>query len=284
MTYPFLAAPLHHLADEAKKFMRTEWGISESKIKVEVAVSPDVRGRPTLQAQTKDHQIICIEITETSYPPQIDPFVIDCKNQGLPVKLYVGIPAADTIPQKTIALFRASGIGLIVIGARCQEIHPALSLSLTGVRNPDAKTFPPKYRQTVTDAYRTFLNGDPVNGGLAIYQEIENLTRKLCNKTTQKGWWNAGAPKPPNASDPKIGFKKIAKFVATHFDKSAAKMPAMDGYLLDAIVAAARPRNDQAHKPSTPQALKKRHQELRTRFESGVDLLRDFVKAAKNRL
>jgi hypothetical protein len=265
--------------------MKSQWGISEARIEIENEIAPNVRGRPTLRALAHDYQVICVEVTDSGYPPQIDPMVVDCKNLGLPVKLYLAIPSGETIQEKTLKVCRSSGVGLLVVGSDCQELQPAMSLSLTGVRSPDAaKTFPAKYRQSVNNAHQNFVSGDPAKGTLLIYEEIEAFTRRLCLKATQKSWWRSGAPSPPDGADRAVPFKRIAKYLASHFDSNAAAMPEMDAYLLDRVVAAAGPRNDAAHKPPNPQALKKRHQELRTRFESGVDLLRDFVKASKNKV
>lgn len=288
----FLSAPLKRLLPKLKKFFQTEWGIGEARILVEKAleVDPDVRARPTLQARSSDHQTMCVEVSDNPYPPQIDQLVVDCKNRQLPVKSYVAIPQDDKgVPQPMLKLLNDNGVGLILVGFSCKEVQPAMSLSLTGVRDPEPKTFPMKYRKCVTDAYKTFRFGDPAKGALLIHEEIEALTRRLCIKAEEKGWWDwiakppKGAftiPKIPKASLPQVSFSKIAKFLQEHFDEGLAKMHDMKK-VIDRVVAVVDYRNDNAHKPRNSAALKKRHAELRTRFESGVDLLRDLVKASR---
>jgi hypothetical protein len=288
----FLSGPLRKLLPKVKKFFQTEWGISEMRIVVEKAleIDPDVRARPTLQAKSGDHQTMCVEISDNPYPPQIDQLVVDCKNRLLPVKSYVAIPQDDKgVPQPMLKLLNENGVGLILVGPSCKEIQPAMSLSLTGVRDPEPKSFPMRYRQCVTNAYKTFRFGDPAKGVLLIHEEIEDLTRRLCTKAEEKGWWRWIAKPPtapftppaiPPASNPKVSFAKIAKFLQDQFYEGLAKMPGMQK-VLDRVVAIVDYRNDGAHKPKTPAALKKRHAELRTRFESGVDLLRDLVKASR---
>lgn len=282
MTYRALVDSLRPVAEAVKKaYFKGALGISDSKVLIEGEIHADVRGRPTLQAMTSDHQIICVEISENPYPPQIDPMAIDCKNHGLPVQLFVGIPDGQTIATKLAAIYASTGVGLMIVeNSSIKVLHHALSLSLTGVRDPESSTFPAKYRQCVTDAHRTFLFGDPAQAPAVIYQEIEDLTRRLAVKTQKKGWFKKKAqPANIDPMDPKIPFKSVAKWLAQNFENAA--MPNVDSYLLDRVVASAGYRNDHAHKPKSLAALKKRHSQLRTRFETAADLLRELSIAAK---
>jgi hypothetical protein len=280
MTYRFLTPPLHPVAEAVRKFLTEEWGIGSAKIAVEQPISDDVGIVPTLHAQERDHSLICIEVSETPYPPQLDSLVVDCLNAALPVKIYVAIPTRDNLPQKEIVRAGQRGVGVLVVGSDCKIMNRALNLSLTGVRKPDTSAFVQRHRKAVADAYVTFVQGDPAKGCADVYEEIEALARRIAVKVSSKNAWKASAPAPPNAADPRVSLNRIAKFLLDHFDPNVAKTPQLDHYLLGRVVGIVGHRNATAHKPASLKALKKRDAELRTRFETAIDVFRDLASAA----
>lgn len=279
MTYGFLSLALHPVADAAQEFLKSEWGIQPSKILVEREFEKDVPV-PTLHARDRENYIIGVEVSDSPYPPQLDAMVLDCVRLGLPVKLYVATPEQKTIDQKQLQRAKDTGVGVLIVNSTgCKQFERALSLSLTGVQKR-ASEFPKKYRGVMSDAYTTFVQGDPSKACSTVYDEIEAVGRKICSKVTRKGWWKTGSPVAPDASKPAVSWKSIAAFLRNHFDPKAANSPQMDGYILAQVEGTVGHRNQSGHKPKTLAALKKRDKELRTRFEHGVNTLFDLLEAA----
>ncbi|MEA2165832.1 MAG: hypothetical protein QOK37_3959 [Thermoanaerobaculia bacterium] len=281
MKYNFLATYLEPAADVATNYLRETLGIPESKILIETEIAPNIRARPTLQARTKDHHIVCIEISDSVYPPQIDPMMVDCITAALPVHLYVGIPSETQLTAAEITQASKIGVGILTLGSAVHVAAPALSLSLIGVRDPVAKSFPPKHRQAITNAYQNFRTGDPSKGCSCVYDEIERLTRKIGSKAKRKNWWKASAAnvKIPDFDNEKFGLKLLARFISDHLDISVTRATGLDANLLDRVPAVVGHRNESAH-PANSKAVIKRDRELRTRFETATDLFRDLVTAA----
>lgn len=279
MTYRILPTDLHPVADEATAFLRSEWGIAPSKIVVEREFHNEV-AVPTLHAVDRDHYIVAIEVSNSPYPPQLDAMVLDCSRLMLPVKLYVAMPEQGTIPQKELQRAKDNGVGVLIVNsAGCKQFERALSLSLVGAQNR-ASEFPSKYRRDVSDAFTTFIQGDPSKACARVYDEIEAVGRRICVKATKKSWWKRGAPNPPDASNPKSPWKGIASFLTQYFDAGLANAPDLNGYLLTRVEGTVGHRNQSGHKPASLSALKKRDKDLRTRFEHGVSTLLELVKAA----
>jgi hypothetical protein len=279
MTYRFLSAVLHPIADRTKLFLTEEWGIPASKICVETEFDPDVPV-PTLHAHDRDQYIISIEVSDRPYPPQLDAIVLDCRRLSLPVKLYVAMPEEKTIDRTSLQRAKDNGVGvLIVSSSACREFERALSLSLVGVRKRSSE-FPKKLRHSMADAHTTFVQGDPAKACANVYDEIEILVRKICRKAAQKGWWKTNAPTAPDATNPAVSLKNIAAFLTHWFDRGLAGSPALDSYLLSQIEGIVGHRNQTGHKPRTLKALRKRDQELRTRFDHAVSTFLDLVTAA----
>jgi hypothetical protein len=280
MSYKILAEALRPTADAAIQFLKDEWGIPASRISVETEFHPEAPS-PTIHAtDSRDHTIIAIEVSNSAYPPQLDKMVLDCMRLRLPVHLYVAMPAPvrGTISHPDLARAKAHGVGVLIVnGTDCKHFERALALSLIGA-DDRAKEFPKKYRHVVSDAHMTFVTGDPDNGCLAIYKEIEFVGRKLAAKATRKGWWKDNAPTPPGAHAP---WKSVASFLANHFDAKKAKNGALSSYLLAQVDGTVGRRNSAAHKPKTVAAQLKRHKNLRNDFETGVSTLLDLVRAAR---
>jgi hypothetical protein len=281
MSYPYLSEHLQPTADAVKQFFKDSRGISHFKI--EEAFDADLGYRPTLHVQTKDHYILCVDVHETPYSSVLDSVVLDCVRRALPVKLYVAFPEgkAQTEYKKNVDRARQNGVGVLEVKATgIQVIHEALALSLAGVREIPTKSFPAKYRATLAHAETTFRSGSPVEGSLVIYTEVEALSRKLAKKTQKKGMWRAlkGTEKVPKLSD-KTAWQKVIETEIDFIDRE--KCPSITKPLLGRILSVAPHRNSTGHKPKNRKELITRDKELKTRFESAVDLLKELIDAGK---
>jgi hypothetical protein len=279
--YALLTPGLYKTADAVKEHMVRNWGFKASAIVVEKAPPVEAKGiRPTFYIEVEDH-LVCVEASESAYPKQIDGFVRDCHLLALPVKIWVAMPDTQTTNAQDLRLATTTGVGVLLVGATCQTLKPALMLSLAAVRNPDSSSYPPRFRQVVDAAYSTFIQGDPVGASASVYKAIEGLTRGIAIRATKKALWKQGTTAtPPDASNPKTAFKTIAQFLHNYFNEKGAKAPKLDNYLWAEVMAAAGSRNDVSHPAKSASARRARDQRARTRFESACDLLRDLSNAA----
>lgn len=281
MNYKVLSPTLHETADAAAKYFKDQYGLAA--FKVEEPIRPDITYVTTLHAVSNDHHYFCIDVSESAYTNSLDQLVLECKNKILPVKLYVAIPKNINDGQFRANLLRAkqNGVGVIEVGVGQNDvIHDALSLSVSGVRQIDTAAFPAKYRQNLMQAQNTFLSGNPVKGCAELYDEIEDLTRRIALKASKKDLFR------PSAVGKKINFRKdpwanVTQFLLKHFDAKKALCPKISDALLSGILAITPHRNESGHKPKSQTALIKRDRELRTRFEHAADLLLELVNASK---
>lgn len=282
MAYSILPPQLHKTADEARVFFRKNFGTPSFKI--EEQPYQDATYRPTLSGITRDQHILCIEVSDTPYTNSLDAFVLDCKQRALPVKLYVAIPQEDGVRDFKSGLRRAkeNGVGVIEVGGGKpgNVIHDALSLLLTGVRPYDAQDFPPKYREAIMGAYSTFYNGDPVKGCSRVYDEVEALTRSIGRKALKRKCF-VDMTKASSFDFDKTPWASVVHFLNRHLDRKLASCPDLMEALFARIQGATPHRNDAGHKPRDTKALMRRDRELRTRFESATDLLRDLIEASR---
>lgn len=287
MSYRILEPPLHPLAEAAKKYFAAEMGLSHFKI--EEQIDPNVEFRPTLNCHSKDHYFVCIEVSESAWPHKntLDAFVLDCKNRGLPVKLYVVIPTGIKDSELGAKLKRAhsNGVGVVELGltGTGHSYQEALPLSLTGVRPNNAAEFPAKYRAALRAAESTFCNGNPSKGCGEIFDLIEGLCRKLAKKTKGKGFWRAlnTGEKTLKINLDKGPWASVMKVLEDHLELKKCGCPKLSDALLARVRGITPHRNDSGHTPKTLALLKQRDQELRTRFETARDILRDLVNATK---
>lgn len=284
MSYSFLAPPLQPTADAAKKYFKDKRGIS--KFKIEETIEPSIDYRPTLSAIAPDQHYICIEVSTSPYSNTLDAFVLDCMNQGLPVKLYVAMPKGPGGKEFKTKLQRAKrhGVGVFEVdGTSGEMIQEALSLSLTGLRPADPREFPSKFRSDVSDAETSFRNGNPAKGCSLLYDEIEALTRRIAIKTKAKGYWRSlkKGERPPKINLEKGPWATVMRILMEHLDYKKCSCPGLDDTLLARVRGLTAHRNESGHKPRSHNELKKRNRELRTRFENAVDILLDLITATK---
>ena len=282
MNFVYLPNGLVPTAILAIDYFRDNHGIGSFRIEEEIG--PTLQYRPTLQAMTPDHYFLCVEVSESPYPALLEPVVLDCVTQGLPVKLYVAFPSDPTPAdyKARVDRARAHGIGVLEISpTQAQIIHPSLPLSLAGLRPRPKKEFPARYRSALAVAEDTFKNGSPAQGCLLIHQEIEQLSRRIAKKTQTKGLWRA---LKPNEKAPRFTVKtawaRVMEIVIDHLDFN--KCPTPDKSLLNRIAGMTTHRNDSGYKPESLKALIKRDREVRTRFENAVDTLFDLIQQSRH--
>jgi hypothetical protein len=282
MNFRHLPEPLRPSADAVVEYFEAERGIrrfvEEAEIHAQLA-------RPSLHSVANDHHFWCVEFSETTpYPGTLDRFVLDCMRLGLPIRLFVALPEGSTSPDYNRDLNRAIdyGVGVMEVrGGAVRVVNEPLSLSLAGVRRIEKKSFPPKYRLTLTRAENTFRQGNPAKGCSDIYDQIEALTRRIAKRTLVKSHWKAtksGQPIP--AVDLKIG--AWAAIVRTLMQQLSPKHPPhIPEALLARVLGVTQHRNDAGHEPNSKDALIRRDRELRTRFETASDLLLDLINSTK---
>jgi len=282
MNFVYLPQSLVETAEGAAQYFKDDRGIGT--FRVEQAVDPNLSYRPTLQAMTADHYYLCIEVNESPYPGILEPVVLDCVTQGLPVKLYVAFPASPLPPDYKTRVDRARnhGAGVIEVSpTRVQIIHPPLPLSLASLRPRQKSEFPPRYRSALAEAENTFKGGSPSQDCLLIQAEIEQLSRKIAKKTKSKALWRTLKPgeTAPRLLD-KTPWAKVMEMLINHLDHNKCNSP--DRSLLNRIAGMTAHRNEAGHKPNTLKALIKRDREARTCFESAVDTLYDLIVARRH--
>ena len=119
-----------------------------------------------------------------------------------------------------------------------------------------------------------------MKGCSLLYDEIEEVVRKIAKKTHQKGFWFApkSGSKPMRLKFETHPWEKLMSILMQNLDPQKCKF--LGPSLLGRVLGITQHRNDSAHK-KTLAAMKKRDRELRTRFESATDILFDLVVAAK---
>lgn len=283
MKYRILPSHLHSTADGVARFFRSRWGVS--KFKAEEPLVRDIGYVPTISAITKDFHHLCIEVTERVYTNALDSFVLECKNKSLPVKLYVAIPkgALDPDFKKNLQRAQQNGVGVLEFdNANTHVFHEAVSQSLTGLRRVSENNFPKKYRQGVSDAAATFLNGNPAKGCSAIYDEIEALTRRLAIETKSRGWWRNKSNGRPSSINLNTGsWSRVFDDMTECLQLSRCNCPLLRSALLSQVAGVIPQRNTTGHKPKNPDELKQRDSRLRTWFETAVDIFSDLLQATR---
>jgi hypothetical protein len=129
---------LHGTADAAIYWFVLKWGIKKSAIVVEDQFHSDIPLRPTFYAKLDDGHILCIEVAEKIYDNTLDAVCLECRNKGLPVKLFVAVPKgmSDIDYAKRLKDAKRAGVGILEVDNSSGElIQQALSLSLAGVRH-----------------------------------------------------------------------------------------------------------------------------------------------------
>ena len=281
MNFKFLAESLHQTANAAQKYFQKYWAIPLAGFKPEEKIHKNVGMAPTLWAKTPDHHILCVDVAEVIYRPVLDEFVLDCKHNDLPVKLFVAVPKnvtdRDYGANRNKAQNRGVGILEIDTDGEANIVQQSLSLSLTNVRPIDPLDFPPAYRLAVSNSYEQFRQGHPVNACHEIAGQIESHTRTIAERLSKRGLW----PAPVAINFKTHSWRSLLELLIKHCQSLQARHPNLTVDMLSQIVGIVPQRNQSGHVVKDTATLIRRDRELRTRFENMGDILREFTKATK---
>lgn len=278
-TYRALPANLHTYAEAACKYFAKHHGLPTPKIEQEV--HPLVEFRPTLQFATSDRHIVCAEVVEELFPLELQQFMLSCRNHGVPVKLFAVAAHGQfaTITTQALKFAQENGIGIL-------EVHPSgagteygkpISLSLTGLRDFKLGDFPAKYRSPLRNAIDTFKQGNPSKGCSEVYDELEQLTRRIGKKCESR----PGALRRPAGFDWSIeAWANVLEFLKANLNPSGTGCPDLRGTLFNRVLGLTEYRNESGHKPNSVAKLIERDKQLRTRFESAMDELGTLIRAS----
>lgn len=279
-TYTILPEPLHATANAAMSWFVKNWGIPKANFQIEAEVESDVGFRPTFVARTRDGHILCVEVSDTIYKNTLDSFVLDCQRTGRPIKLVVAVakPISDPDYPKKHRQAKRAGVGILEVNEKSGElIERPLSLTLASLRPVKADEFPTRYRESLVSAEGIFRDGEPSKACLSVYEELEDCFRKFARKCEQDGIW----VKPPKMNLDTVAWAKLVASVKGGIERRDRKARLVTDALLSRVHGVTSYRNESGHKPNTEAARRSRDAALRTRFESAIDLLKEFVNATK---
>jgi len=279
MNYKFLPDQLHATADQVAAYLAETRGVTA--IKPEEQVKKELEYRPTIQGLTTDKYVVAIEVQDNPDTTHLDPVILQCVTQRIPIKLFIAFPQSTTpIPHNLIEKAHKKGLGVIEVEQQGpQVLREALPLSLLGYRL-DPMKFPKKMRNTLIEAGNTFRDGAPAKGCSIVYDEIEALSRKIVKKTKQKKLWRKlkQNEKMPNLSLDDGPWEKVIELFQHFYIVNKKKVPKLTANLIHRVAAVTSYRNDSGHKKADKDRMK-RDEEIRTRFESAGDLLLDLLEA-----
>lgn len=281
MNFKFLAESLHQPALAVKKYFQQNWAVPAAAFKSEEKIHKNVNYTPTLSAPTTDYHILCVDVAETIYRPALDEFVLECKNNDLPVKLFVAIPKSAVDPYYNVNHTKAQsrGVGILLVDAdeEIQLIQQPLSLSLTNVRPVVPLDIPKCYRPDLSKAHDQFRQGYPDDACHHIASLIEEHSRKIARKSAEKGAWN-----PPSGIDFKNhSWKNLIDLLIKHCSTISNYYSKLQPDILSRIAGIVQHRNQTGHVVRNTAQLIRRDRELRTRFENMYDILREFTAMTK---
>jgi len=282
MTAVYRALPdeLVPYASAAIKYFAAQYGVKSPRI--EDQIRPTIAYRPTLQFTDSEQALVCVEIVDQKIPDSMSQVVLSMRNEGLPIKLWVGLPAGRNarIDTSMLKFCKENGLGLLElthpnIG---NEITHALSQSICGLRPFDLTQYPAHRRQALKSAIETFRTSNPSKGVSEVYDEIEHLTRAIGRKASSK----AGFLRRVATFDWETeSWQNVAEFLEKNFDRAAAGCDALKANLFVKVATLPSQRNQSAHKPVNVAKRIDRDRRLRTRFEEAMDTLHDLAKAAR---
>jgi len=259
-------------------FLRVERGLGKVKIEEEL-----VRGlpKPTLQANTSEGEIVCVEFSETDcYPQSLARLAEDFKAAELPVKIFIALPstAQNATFMTDLARARRQGIGVMVVepAGSVTVLDEPISQLLTQLRRIDMPSYPPKLRARLSQAQATFLSGSPPKGCSELYDLLEEVTRKIVAAAIARSFWNGAAPTFNVATE---NWHNVcsAAYAKMQFNQIGTLSP----QIWANVLAITRHRNETGHSPTTIERRKRRDLEMRTRFEHAADVLRDVIQNTK---
>jgi hypothetical protein len=279
MIYKFLPDQLHSTADRIAEFLAEDRGITA--IRAEEQIDEDLPYRPTIYGISPEKYIVAVEVQESPNTTSLDSVILDCVMRSVPVKLFVTfVVSASPVPHNLIENAHKKGLGVIEIaGAELRVLREALPLSLLGYRL-DYKRFPKKLRSTLIEAGNTFRDGSPAKGCAVVYDEIEDLSRGIIKKTKKKKLWRKLRPgeRPSKLNLDDGPWEKVIELFEDFYVVNKKKVPDLTSNLIHLIAAVTSYRNESGHKPKSLADRIRRDKEIRTRFESALDLLFDLIE------
>lgn len=278
--YRALSDSLHECADAAVKYLSSQLGLN--KILIEHEIDKNIEFRPTLHAISPDKHIICVEVVQSLVAPDIKEFVLSSKNHSLPVKLYLAVQKGRFSSYEATALkfARENGISILEIDPPNHGsliTNPPVALSLGGLRAFRLESYPKKYREPLRQAIETFKNGNPAKGCSEVYDEIEQLTRRIGKKADTMGAIK-NSPSVKWENDP---WSNLLTILKDKIDATALGCPLLKSQLFSRLIGMTEYRNQTGHKPSSLSKRIERDRQLRTRFESAMDELLGLITASK---
>lgn len=284
MTTVYRALPdeLVPYASVAVKYFRDQYGLKSPQI--ELPLRADIPYRPTLQFPDAEQGIVCVEVVDQKVPESMSNVVLAIRNAGLPVKLWIALPAGRNakIDTSMLKFAKENGLGILElmepnVGT---EITHALSQSMCGLRTFDLTAYPSSRRQALRTAIETFRTSNPSKGCSQVYDEIEHLTRAIGKKASVKAGYLRRVPAPGFNWDTEP-WENVAQFLSTNFDRNAAACDGLKPSLFTRVGTLCAQRNESAHKPANIAKRIQRDSRLRTRFEEAMDALLDLSTSAR---
>jgi len=284
MIYNALANDLRLTADVVHHYISSNLGLAG--IQIESFIESSIDYKPTFVVNTRDHHILCVDVSENIYNPTRWHFISECEKKCIPVKLYVALPSISYGGfAQDIKEAKTSSVGILDVDTNhrsCQELNAPLSLSLTGLRNFDKTTFPKKHRELIYQAENLFKGGDPNKACSNIYDEIERVTRSIAVKSYRAGKWKVTLS-DPTILENRLAWAKVVLHLRDDLIRNrTSRYHVLSETLISRIHGITSHRNDSGHKPRNKKELIKRDSQLRTRMESAVDLLQELTNAVKS--
>ena len=279
MRFRSLAEGLRDAATHVITFLRVERGLGKVRVEEEL-----VRGlpKPTLQANTAEGEIICVEFSETDcYSQGLARLAEDFRSVELPVKIYIALPstAQNATFMTELARARRQGIGVMVVepAGTVTVLDEPISQLLTQLRRINMPGYPAKLRARLSQAQNTFLSGNPPKGCRELYDLLEEVTRKIVAAAISRNLWNG---RPPNFNPATENWHNLC--TAAYSNMQFNNVGTLSQQLWANVLAITRHRNETGHSPKTMAQRKRRDLEMRTRFEHAADVLRDVIQSTKN--
>jgi hypothetical protein len=275
MNYLVLPENLRSTADVIHNYLTKDIGLP--KINIECSIDDRIEYRPTFYAVTRDHHFFCVDVSDNIYNPTRWIFISDCEHNCRPLKFYIALPSIDyaSFPGE-MKKAKDAGVGILEVSTRtqhCEEISPAISLSLCGLRKFDRSAFPKRYREVLANAEATFKNGSPSKACSMIYDEIESLTRKIVYQAHKKGCLKQPISNPEDLLE-RTAWATVLDHLNNRVVRTrGSKYSVLSNALISQVQGITPHRNQSGHKPNSIKKLMIRDSQLRTRMETAVDLL-----------
>lgn len=287
MSYSLLGQDLHETADSARAWLTRLYGARGPKC--EQQVTKDLPLRPTWQATAPTGYILCVNVQPSPFSQTLHEFVNLAMQRGLPIKLWVAVPADSTKESFASELKQArqAGIGVVQFsdGSLPHEYHRAVATSLFALSRTELSKIPKAAREMFKNAEETFLGGDPSHGCQSICQDIEALSRLVAAETYRLGLWKSphGSAVLKSRFFTSDSWATMLGAFEQRADEPAIKRKCQPfrKQLIVRTRAFTDWRNSVSHKPKGMAELKKRDSRLRTMFEATRDLLVDWCHCAR---